>query len=216
MMGTTHSRSGTTAWALLTAAAPLVGVHPRWPAMAAGTLACAGAALLPDLDHEQATIAVTFGPVSEAAARLVNRISGGHRHATHSLLFVAFVYLATWLGVSQGGGWFAVPALFVLFAFGIRAMRLAPGLSVFVAAAATGFFWLPLRGDYGWLPIAVGVGTLAHLLGDCLTKEGCPLFWPHRARYMLPVIQRTGNQVEQWVFGPLFAVGTIALFVFAH
>lgn len=216
MMGSTHSRSGTTAFAALTAAAPLVGIHPHWPAMAAGTLACSGAALLPDLDHPSATIAVTFGPLSKATARFVHRVSGGHRHATHSLLFVAFTYLATLLGVTVGAGWFAVPLLFVLFAFGIRAMHLAPGISVLVAGAATAFIWYPLHGDYSWLSVAVGVGTLTHLFGDCLTKEGCPLLWPQRAHYMLPVIQRTGNAVEQWVFGPLFALGTVALFVFAH
>lgn len=216
MLGATHSRSGTTSCALLTAAAPLVGIHPHWPAMAAGTLACAGAALLPDLDHPSATIANCFGAVSEAFARFVHHVSGGHRHATHSLLFVAFAYLATWLGVSVGGGWFAMPALFVLFAFGIRAMHLAPGISALVAAAAAGFFWLVLDGDYGWLPVAVGVGTLAHLAGDCLTKEGCPLLWPRRTHYMISIIHRTGNAVERWVFGPLFALGTIALFVFAR
>lgn len=216
MMGSTHSRSGTTAWATLSAAAPLVGIHPHWPAMAAGTLACAGAALLCDLDHPQATPAQTFGPASDALARIVHRVSGGHRHATHSLGFVALMYAATWLGVSFGAGWFALPLLFVLFAFGIRAMHLAPSLSTFAAAVLTVFFWLALRGDYGWIPVAVGVGTLTHLLGDCLTKEGCPLLWPHRRHYMLPIIRRTGNAVEQWVFGPAFALGTLALFIFAH
>lgn len=216
MMGSTHSRSGTTAFAVLTAAAPLVGIHPHWPAVAAGTLACAGAALLPDLDHPEATIANTFGLASKAAARFVHRVSGGHRHATHSLLFVALAYLATVFGVREIGVWFSVPVLFVLFAFGIRAMRLAPGMSVLVAVVATVFFWFALRGDFGWLPVTVGVGTLAHLAGDCLTKEGCPLLWPRRGHYMLPLIQRTGNAVEQWVFGPLFALGTIALLVFAR
>lgn len=216
MMGSTHSRSGTTAFAALTAGAPLVGIHPHWPAMAAGTLACAGAALLPDIDHPEASIAWTFGPASKAVAKFVHRISGGHRHATHSLGFVALMYAATWLGITIGGGWFALPLLLVLFAFGIRAMHLTPGLSVFTALALTVFFWLPLHGDYGWMPVAVGVGTLTHLLGDCLTKEGCPLLWPYRRHYMIPVIRRTGNRVEQWLFGPAFAVGTVALFVFAH
>jgi len=216
MLGSTHSRSGTTAWAMLTAAAPLVGIHPRWPAIAAGTLACAGAALLPDIDHPEATPAQTFGPVSEAVARVVHKVSGGHRHATHSLLFAAAMYLGAWLGVVLGGAWFAIPALFVLAAFGIRAMRLAPNISVLAAGALVGVFWYVLDGDYGWLPVAVGVGALMHLVGDCLTKEGCPLLWPRRRHFMLPVIQRTGNRVEQWIFGPLFALGTIALFVFAR
>jgi membrane-bound metal-dependent hydrolase YbcI (DUF457 family) len=30
------------------------------------------------------------------------------------------------------------------------------------------------------MPFAIGLGTLAHLVGDCFTREGCPLFWPVR------------------------------------
>jgi membrane-bound metal-dependent hydrolase YbcI (DUF457 family) len=216
MLGHSHSQSGSTAWSGAVCLAPLVGVHPHWPAISAGVLATAGAALLPDLDHPEATIAHTFGPVSKAAARIVHRMSGGHRHATHSLLFAVAAPLATWVMLAFGGIWFAIPALFVLFAFGVRALHLAPSLTLTVATVTTGAAWFVLRGDYGWLPWSVGIGVLAHLAGDCLTKEGCPLLWPHRAHYMLPIVQRTGNRVETMLISPLFALGTVALLAFGR
>jgi membrane-bound metal-dependent hydrolase YbcI (DUF457 family) len=216
MMGRSHSLSGTTAWASLACAAPLVGVRPHWQAVAIGLLATSGAALLPDVDHPSASIANTFGPASKAVATFVNRVSGGHRHATHSLAFAAAGFLGTWAGVSFGGRWFALAVLFVLFAFGIRALHLAPGIGDVVALAATVAAAAILKTDFGWLPWSVGVGILAHLTGDCLTKEGCPLLWPRRRHYMLPVVRRTGNAVERWVFAPLFMLGTVVLLAFGR
>ncbi len=216
MLGHSHSQSGACAWAGTVCAAPLVGVHPQWPAIGAGLLATAGAALLPDIDHPQATVAYTFGPLTEALSRVVHRLSGGHRHATHSLGFAALMPLLSWAALVVGGRYVALGLLFVLFAFGVRALHLAPGLVVLTAAAAVSVAWAALHGDYGWLPWSVGVGVLAHLAGDCLTKEGCPLLWPNRRHFMLPVVQRTGNRVETLFFSPLFAVGTVVLLVFVR
>jgi membrane-bound metal-dependent hydrolase YbcI (DUF457 family) len=216
MMGHSHAASGTTAFAATAALAPLVGIHPHLPAIAAGTLATAGASLIPDLDHPEATAARVFGPVSRQFAGYVNRVSGGHRHATHSLVFAAGAFAAAWAALLVGRSLFAVPALFVLNALGIRALRLAPKACLPVAIAATAADVAGLDADYGWLPIAVGIGCLVHILGDCLTKEGCPLLWPRRRRYKLPIIQRTGNSVERWIFAPMFIAGTIALLALGH
>jgi membrane-bound metal-dependent hydrolase YbcI (DUF457 family) len=216
MLGRSHSLSGACAFAATASAAHLVDVHPGWPAIGAGLLATAGAALLPDIDHESATIAWTFGPVSKAAARFVNRISGGHRHATHSLAFAAASGLATWAAVAVGQAYVALPLLYILFAFAIRALHLAPGTSNAVAFVATIVAAYVLHGDYGWLPWSVTVGVLAHLAGDCLTKEGCPLLWPKPTRCTLGVIRRTGNAVERWIFAPMFIAGTVALLALGH
>jgi membrane-bound metal-dependent hydrolase YbcI (DUF457 family) len=215
MLGHSHSLSGATAWAATCSLAPMAGVHPRWGAIAAGLLATAGAALLPDLDHPEATPAWTFGAPSRALARFVHRVSGGHRHATHSLLFAALIPLLTWLGDALGGRWFEIGALFVLYTFAARALRLAPGASSSfggVAAIAT-WFLLP---DLAWLPWAVAAGILAHLGGDCLTREGCPLLWPQRRHYMIPLVQRTGNKIETMLFAPAFALGAVALLAYGR
>jgi membrane-bound metal-dependent hydrolase YbcI (DUF457 family) len=217
MMGSTHAQSGMLAWSFFTtAAAPVAGIHLPWFAVAAGTLACAGAALLPDADHPSASIAQSFGPLSEVATRLVHRVSGGHRQATHSLLLAAATYGGSLAAVRAGHGFAALPMMFVLFVFAIRALHIAPGLTYGVAALADLLAFLLMRGNYAWLPTAIGVGYLAHLVGDCLTMEGCPLWWPFEVVVRLPLIRRTGNKIEMRLFGPAFALGTFALFVFVH
>lgn len=160
-------------------------------------------------------MAWVFGPVSKALTRFVHRVSGGHRHATHSLAFAVLVPLLAWLGDVLAGRWFEIGVLFVLYTFAARALRLAPGASSSVSVCAALATWLLLP-DLSWLPWSVAAGILAHLAGDCLTKEGCPLLWPHTSHYMLPIVQRTGNRMETLVFVPLFTVGTAALLVYAR
>lgn len=90
-MGHAHAISGAAAWVALAAPSPLglalVDAPPG--ALAAGLVVTAGAALLPDADHHAGTIAHSLPPLSTALTRSVGAISGGHRHATHSLLGVA-------------------------------------------------------------------------------------------------------------------------------
>jgi membrane-bound metal-dependent hydrolase YbcI (DUF457 family) len=213
MLGRTHALSGALAWAAVCTAAPLAGVRPGWAAALLGVVSTAGAALLPDLDHPDATIAHTFGPLSRALAVFVHRISGGHRHATHSLAFAALVPLALWPAVLAWGTWVAIPLLAVLSAFALRALHLDRALIPVAVLSVCAAAWFGLRQDVGWLPLSVAAGILAHLIGDCLTREGCPLLWPRRRRYMLTLITRTGNGVERWLFAPVFGVATIALLV---
>jgi membrane-bound metal-dependent hydrolase YbcI (DUF457 family) len=62
-----------------------------------------------------------------------------------------------------------------------------------------------------WLPWAVAVGVLAHIVGDFLTKEGVPvpLVWiVHRCRFAL-IPLRTGATVERVVLVPAFFVATL-------
>jgi membrane-bound metal-dependent hydrolase YbcI (DUF457 family) len=211
MLGRTHALSGALAWAAVCTSAPAVGVRPGWPAAILGLVSTAGAALLPDLDHPDATIAHTFGPVSKAAADLVHRLSGGHRHATHSLAFAVIAPLALWPLILIGGYWVALPLLAVLGAFAMRALHVGRALIPLGMLAIPAVAWFLLHRDLGWLALSVAAGILAHLAGDCLTREGCPLLWPRKRHYMLAAIQRTGNAVERWLFAPLFGIGTIAL-----
>lgn len=224
MMGRTHAISGTTAWAIATAAAPELGFHPRPAVIATGLLTAAGAALLPDLDHPEATIARTFGSLSHAAATFVERVSGGHRHATHSAAFIGACYAAVWLGTTTLGILFAVPLLLVLFAFALRALGIRRSNVLLLAVACTLAAVLAVapspsrivHSDYGWLPTAVALGAAMHLIGDCLTPEGCPLLWPRATRYRFPLIPRTGGRIERWVFVPGLAAVTVALLVIAR
>ncbi|OFX22917.1 MAG: hypothetical protein A2V77_21010 [Anaeromyxobacter sp. RBG_16_69_14] len=176
-------------WAVAAAAAlpeKVIGIHLGTTDILLGAFLCAGAALLPDLDHPSGTIAHFLGPVSHYFCRLVCWASGGHRHATHSLLFVALTFGGSWAGVHYLHRPFTLALVFVLLSLAVRALRLCPpgtgihswGVVTLLAAAGTAMADSWMSATPQWMPFAVGLGALAHLVGDCLTREGCPLFWP--------------------------------------
>ncbi|MFI2607397.1 metal-dependent hydrolase [Kitasatospora sp. NPDC018619] len=223
-MGHSHAVSGAMLYAASAPFLPPLLLHATLqPAdILMGTVLCAGAALLPDLDHHDGSIANFLGPVSKVLCRFVAWVSGGHRHATHSLLFVALTGGGTWAGVTYLGRNFTLGLTFFLLALAIRALRLCPpgdgpeAWITVIGLAALGTFgmntWMP--NSPGWLPYAVGLGTLAHLLGDCLTKKGAPLLWPHKERYEVVLIKRSGNSVETKVLVPIMSVATFVLLWF--
>ena len=189
MPGHSHAASGALVWAVAAAAAlpeKVIGIHLGTTDILLGAFLCAGAALLPDLDHPSGTIAHFLGPVSHYFCRLVCWASGGHRHATHSLLFVALMFGGSWAGVHYLHRPFTLALVFVLLSLAVRALRLCPpgtgihswGVVTLLAAAGTAMADSWMSATPQWMPFAVGLGALAHLVGDCLTREGCPLFWP--------------------------------------
>lgn len=224
MMGHSHAVSGAMLYAASAPFLPPLLLHTTLQPedILMGTVLCAGAALLPDLDHHDGSIANFLGPVSKVLCRFVAWISGGHRHATHSLLFVALTGAGTWAGVTYLGRYFTLSVTFFLLALAIRALRLCPPSNgpeawiTVIGLAALGTFgmntWMP--NSPGWLPYAVALGTLAHLLGDCLTKKGAPLLWPHKERYEIVLIKRSGNSVETKVLVPIMSVATFVLLWF--
>ncbi|MCX9191354.1 metal-dependent hydrolase [Carbonactinospora thermoautotrophica] len=223
MLGHSHAVSGALAWAATATVLPEFGGVALGPRdILVGTLLTAGAALVPDLDHPDSTIANFLGPPSELLARVVSFLSGGHRHGTHSLLFIALAWLGTWAGVAYLGRNFVLVTVFILLALAIRALHLCPpgnGVKVYGTIGTlslVGTFavanWLP--GVWDWLPWSMAIGCAAHILGDCLTDRGCPLLWPVKGRFGIPVVSRTGNAVETWVLVPLMTVATLALLWF--
>lgn len=95
MLGRDHALSGAAAF---TAAAPLF--HVTGIPVAVGAVLTAGAALLPDFDCPGSTVAREFGFFTRAFAWMVARLSGGHRHGTHTLLgaaaFTVAVTVTAW------------------------------------------------------------------------------------------------------------------------
>jgi membrane-bound metal-dependent hydrolase YbcI (DUF457 family) len=210
----THALSG--AVAFLGSASLL---HLGSPAsVAVGTVCAAGAALLPDLDHPSATPARAFGPASWALAKGVCFVSGGHRHATHSLLGLAAFTAAAWWA-ARAGGWPLIVALTLLAGMAARAL-LPRGRDrkwkldwadvagiVNAAFAAWVAYRLVTSGmDLNVVPWAVGIGVAAHIAGDALTEKGVPIVWPSMRRYRVGSID-TDSWVERWlVAGALYAV----------
>ncbi|MFF4189201.1 metal-dependent hydrolase [Streptomyces sp. NPDC001691] len=221
MMGHSHAVSGAL---LFAGAAPylppmVLHTHLAPQEILMGTVLCAGAALLPDLDHHDGTIANFLGPVSRLLCRFVAWISGGHRHATHSLFFIAAMVLGSWAGITYWGRPFTLGVTFFLLALAVRALNLCPpghgfhawGTIVAMAALGTAAIAKFIPSTPGWLPYAIGLGCLAHLLGDSITKRGAPWLWPLKTRYEIVLIKRSGNKVETEILTPLMGIATIVL-----
>lgn len=219
MLGHSHATSGALAWAVAapTLAPHVLGTDLQVEDVIVGTVLCAGAALLPDLDHPDGTIANFLGPVSRGLTHVVNAISGGHRHATHSFFFAGLTGVGTWAGERYLGPYFVQVLVFVLLALASRALHLCPagdGFRSWGVIASEAFLgtlivqrWLPTVPD--WLPYLVALGCVAHLIGDCLTERGCPLLWPFGHRFGIPLISHTGNKLETRFLSPAMAVGAV-------
>jgi membrane-bound metal-dependent hydrolase YbcI (DUF457 family) len=204
-LGHTHALSG-----LVTGAA--VGLYvTHYPAgqLLLFTGLTAGAAVLPDIDHPNSSLAHCFGFLTKAFAWLIGRISGGHRHLTHAILGVGLFTLAAWLAVkfrADLGGKIGLGILLSLiiaaglYAFGVHghfADLLAIAGAVAMIISRTGLLHLE---------VAVLVGTSTHVVGDMLTDEGCPLLFPfseHHSRLLpRPLAFTTGTKPELWVLDP--------------
>jgi len=177
MLGRDHALSGAAAFALLAPQLHVTGAH-----LAAGTVLAAGAAVLPDIDHPDATISRTFGFLTGAFAWTVEKVSGGHRHGTHSVIGIAVFTALAWaadawrnsgpvwqarqfpFGYLYGrplSPWHLLPEMLLLallYSAGLRALRIGGHhgdlLGILLAAATTWFGW-DSGAVTGWhLPLA--------------------------------------------------------------
>ncbi|GAA1309416.1 hypothetical protein GCM10009658_72080 [Planotetraspora silvatica] len=231
MMGHSHALSGAVVWLAVTPAlialpgvtspelATVTGTVLSPPELIAGAVVCAGAAMLPDLDHPSATIAQTFGPATWLLSKGVNFVSGGHRHATHSLLFAAFAGVGAHL-LGQYSPIGRDVLIVLMIGLALRAIGIGvPGRTITsavvnVALTAAMFILFHMLGvTYSWLGFAIGVGCLAHVIGDCLTERGCPVLWPIKTRWLLPfdIGIKTGKTFENKILGPALSVAVVAL-----
>jgi membrane-bound metal-dependent hydrolase YbcI (DUF457 family) len=206
VLGRTHALSG----AVAGAAAGLTLAHLTPAGVAVASVLTAGAAVLPDIDHPDATVARCFGLITRVFAWLVEKLSGGHRHGTHSLAGIAVFTAAAYASVSYRhllAGRIALGLLLTLvLAAALRALRIGGHAADLLAVAgAAGVIWSGFGvATLGW---AVALGTTMHIAGDMLTDEGVPLAWPmSRAHVRLlpePLAFTTGTRPERWLVAPL-------------
>jgi membrane-bound metal-dependent hydrolase YbcI (DUF457 family) len=208
-LGSTHATAGAVAGAAVAEYA--LRLPPSQAVILTGLTA--GAAVLPDLDHPNSTLAHCFGFLTKAFAALVGKVSGGHRHGTHSLAGVAVFTAVAWLAVATRhgpAGRVALGAfLSLIIAGGLYALRigghfadvLAVGGAVAMTVTGTG---LPL------VALATGLGCAAHIAADMLTDSGCPLLLPlSRYRFKAwpePFAFTTGTLPERAIVAPAFAL----------
>lgn len=214
MLGHSHALSG----AVTGAAAGLyvLHLHPAGTAELAGFTAAY--ATLPDLDQCGSTVARSLGFLSEGFAWIVHKISGGHRHGTHSIVgtavFTALTALCCALRHYPAAHWALALLLALAFAAGLRALRIGGHFADLLALGAA--FAVGWEG-YGLalIPLACGLGCLTHIAGDMLTVQGVPLAWPVSARHFglpRPVGFTTGTWRENLVVAPalLLALGWLS------
>ncbi|CAM3403989.1 metal-dependent hydrolase [Stackebrandtia soli] len=145
VMGPTHAVSGTAAWLVASAVGEFAfGIHQSAASIAVGTIACTGAALLPDLDCSGrvlqnkggATVARTFGVASLFLAECVEKgalgihkltrtkkdkkRNHGHRTFTHTWLFAILLGLGTAALVGNFGKPAVIGVMFFLTGLAIR------------------------------------------------------------------------------------------------
>lgn len=226
MMAPGHALSGLAA-GLGTVA--VVGDRPTVE-QAAWVLLWAGMALGPDLDAQGTTVTRMWGPVSgglrvkfwkhgkrrtivPGVTDVLGVLVGGHRQGSHSVVGLLAVLFAVWVA-----SWWAVGTAIVV-GFGVGLMLAAVGviipgkqpseywpvnltLSILAGVAAyQNAFTLP-----GWVPFAMAGGAGVHILGDMITKQGCPLGWPIQKKRtsLLPLL--ANGFVCCWLITPLLAV----------
>ena len=198
-MGHTHALSG-----LVTgAAAGLYVLH--LPPAGTITLAglTAGAAVLPDIDHPDATLAHCFGFLTKAFAWLAGKIAGGHRWGTHSVLgvgvFTALAWAAVYFRADPGGRAGLLVLLSLIIAGGLYALRIGGHWADAVAVTAAIAMTVTGTG-LGLVAVATGLGCATHVFGDGLTDEGVPLAYPlsrRRVKWLPePLAFTTGTRPE--------------------
>ena len=241
MLGVSHATSGAVVGLAVAGYAPqLVGIDPTAGTILTFAAVCAGAALLPDLDHPGSIATRRFSVASWLASRLVRPLSGllyeltrgrrdtgkgTHRGITHTVVGA----LALGVGINQASAAWGTPVLvgtlFVCLALAIKGLdALVPGPPSLVIAAGLTYGvqeWVPggTAGTAGWLGTAVIIGMVVHSVGDAATESGAPLLWPLpiRQRRWYPVGSprplrfRTGGAVEAWVVAPALTVAAVVL-----
>lgn len=188
MMAHAHTVSGVLAGALTL---PLLDVPI--PQRVGYLVVCAVFALVPDLDHKSARLSNYLPPISWWLCRLLTWVSK-----------VAFYATREEKDTDRSNGHRALTHTFVF------ALALFPSALALIAI-------LPWSIGYPALwAMACTVGALAHILGDCCTEHGCPVFWPipirgaRWRRFGIPVWFRfkTGKWVEKSVISPMLVVVT--------
>ena len=203
VMGPTHAMSGAAVGLAIAQALPAEwgGVTTVEETLVYAGLT-AGAALLPDLDSPQATVARSFGLLSQVAARTVENFSqgfvnltrgrkdprcrNGHRTLTHTVWFALAAGAGATALIGAYGKSAVIGLLFFLLSLAIRGLlpewsKKSDWIVVTGAAGALAYgawLYVPAASLGLVLGSAVTAGVATHLLGDLATKRGIPLFAP--------------------------------------
>lgn len=215
MMGPTHSISAGVAFLALLPLLP----HASAPEVVVASVCAAGAGILPDLDHQSGTASRSFGPISHWMCVAIATISGGHRHATHSLIGIVVFTAIAW--EASANRWALTVLLWVCMGFAIRSLhhRAHPkdhliGIANAVLCAGVAYLLAQHVSTHHseriLVTLAVAIGVTAHIAGDMCTEHGVPLAWPDMRRWRVATID-TDSRVERHGVMPLLLVAFVCL-----
>lgn len=213
MMGRTHALTGIAAGISMTMYAA------KFPVTDAviGIVVCAGAALLPDIDHPRSTVSNTYGPLTRGLSWVMNTLTGGHRRGTHSLPGIFVMGLAAQAGVmareTTAGKVGLCVILSLLMSALVRLLRIPGWLDdLLPIPVVIGLVCLThIRLDI--VPVALMAGCAVHVVGDILTKTTCPVFWPFSNKGVKLALFKTNGPFERFVMLPGTLVSIVALIV---
>lgn len=213
MLGKSHAITGAAAWCMLGSTIQIMTqTGDSVPKLIAGGVVCAGASVFPDLDTPKSTIANSLGPLTRVLSQFIAKISGGHRHGTHSIIGIFLTTFLAMLAIDLGA--MIVPwALTVFFtSLALMTLKNMRGLHCIVSACVLGsILFLVSENDYTWLVVAIATGCVFHIIGDMLTPQGVPLLYPFSQKSLsIPVIGHTGDWREKIIAG---AAGLLILWV---
>ncbi|TCO65510.1 metal-dependent hydrolase [Actinocrispum wychmicini] len=243
--GPTHAMSGLLVWSAVTALATDHAIGQLSPrAWVVGAVLATGGALLPDLDHPSSTISRTFGSISQGFSSLLHGMShgvyrltrtrrdanrhGGHRGLTHTVFFAVVAAIITTSVVLASQKWALPVLMFVFCGLAIRGVLHKwdgrnDALVITVASIALTalcLMWTDrTSANAAACGVAVGIGCVAHYLGDAITEQGCPMLWPIPlgGKTWYPVAppkimrMRTGGTVELVIVAPIITLLSIWL-----
>lgn len=216
MMGKGHAWTG-----VLAAVGTAQYIHADIPTLVLLCTTFPGAALLPDIDHAKATVSNTFGPFTRVFSYVL-----GHRRETHSIPGILSIGMLVGVCASLND-----PMYDPVFMYTSRAV-LAVVLILLWASVIRLFKIRGWLDDLAPIPVAVGVtffpeqlmsigipafpfkilapvviaGMLVHVVGDLLTKQGCPLMWPFSNTRTAVGLFKAGGRFERWIMVPVIMV----------
>lgn len=172
------------------------------------TLMAAGAAVIPDLDHPDARPSKHFGILTKFLAKTTNKVSGGHRMATHTVAFGLLLGGLSWaltFAPTEIGAWTAAVVGGMCCSFGVALVGPSLGFRIpwwadWASAIGTGYWIWYLYPDIQYLlPWIAVYGVLIHIMCDAVTKGGVPLLWPLTGKRFALGLFTVGGKGEQLV-----------------
>lgn len=156
--------------------------HSDWQYTAVFAGFTGALALWPDVDHCGSSVARSLGFFSRMIAWFIGKITGGHRHATHSVPGILVTAGLALLAVQFLTYWEAKAFLAIIITFSVSGMLEDLGILdshwADLAAIAVSAFVIWRGYGLAMIPLAVLIGCSAHTLADLLTDSGVMLAFP--------------------------------------